>query len=101
MISRSRFPEDFEGLLQSVSTKRQARKRRRIMIKVIWVHQLIHRIQIALVDLFVKPAYKSLVRFGRHGRSLLPVNWVSHGGTAIGGRIQWRKANTDESLKPC
>src|SRR5438552_9396609 len=75
MISRSRFPEDFEGLLQSVSTKRQARKRRRIMIKVVWVHQLIHRVQIALVDLFVKPTYKSLVGFGRHGRFLLPVNW--------------------------
>src|SRR5260370_30855419 len=50
------------------------------MIKVICVYQFSHRIQIALVELFVKPAYKSLVGFGRPGRFPLPVNWASHGG---------------------
>jgi hypothetical protein len=37
------------------------------MIDVVRVHQLIHRIQIAFVYLVVKPTYKSLVSFGRHG----------------------------------
>src|ERR1700693_1565865 len=49
------------------------------MIQVVRIHQLIHRIQIAFVYLFVKPAYKSLVSFGRHGSLLsLHVNRASH-----------------------
>jgi hypothetical protein len=64
VISGSRFPEELECLLQSFPPRKQPRKGSRIVIKVVFRYQFIHRIQIAFVNLLVKPAYERLVGLG-------------------------------------
>src|ERR1041384_8681314 len=60
VISGSCFPKEFEGLLQTFPPRRQW-ERGRIVVHIIFSNQFIHRVKIAFVDLFVKPAYDRLV----------------------------------------
>lgn len=40
------------------------------MIEIIFSDQLVHCVDVAVINLFVKAPYQSLVRFGRHGMLL-------------------------------
>jgi hypothetical protein len=51
MISRSGNLEELERLLQSLAAGVQTRERRRVVVKVVYRHQFIQRVYIALVDL--------------------------------------------------
>src|SRR5437660_4290696 len=62
VISRSRLPEQLEGLLQPFSSGRE-RKWRRIVVDIIFGDHLVHSIQIAFVNLFVIASDERLVLF--------------------------------------
>jgi hypothetical protein len=47
-------PEDSETLFQALSTLRQTRKRWRVVIKVVVVHERIHRVKISFVNLLIR-----------------------------------------------
>src|SRR5215471_390967 len=61
VIPWSRIPEYPECLLQPFASRCQARKWWRVVVEVILSHELIHGIEIAFVDLFVKPAHEHLI----------------------------------------
>src|SRR2546428_11231286 len=68
------LPEELERLLQSLPA-RWKRERGRTVIDVILGDHLIHGLEIALVDLLVKPTYQGLVLLCRHRASSFLSRW--------------------------
>src|SRR6266571_1033744 len=70
--SRRRFPEDLEGLLQALATWRQPGERWGRMVDVPLGDQLIHCLEVPLVDLLIEASDERLVFRNTHCLSLQP-----------------------------
>src|SRR5215217_6854798 len=68
---RCGFPEDAEGFLEPFAPIAESRERRRVVIDVVGRDEIIHRRQIATIDLGEEPTNQCLVVF-LAGHSYLP-----------------------------
>ena len=56
MAAWGRCPENSKRLLESLSSWRESCKWRRIVVEVIFIHELVHGLYIAFINLFIEPA---------------------------------------------
>jgi len=91
MVSRSGFPEQLDGLLDSLAAGRQSRERWRRVIEVVLGDKLVHRLLVALVDLFVKASHKGFVLNRHDGLLTCRQSWLGLSEQESGGfgEVAW------------